>query len=324
MQDQIDIIELHREKVIRWLSVAATMIVLPFSFNNILQGRWLVGGASVAVVGILASNAWGKGRYRVNIAWLAPAIAVFLVMSLHKQGVIGAFWCYPALILFYFFLPHRQAKWVNLGLLCLVLPSVFSVLPDEYAWRVFATLAGVSITSGIFVHLIALHQEELRRMAVIDPLTQVHNRVNMDLILNCARARSHRHDIPTTILALDIDHFKAINDQFGHAIGDRVLREVASLLKGRIRKTDVIFRTGGEEFLILLDNTRPPDACRVADQLRALVAGAALLPARSVTVSLGLAELRPEESVDEWLKRADRHLYEAKNRGRNQVVACSA
>jgi diguanylate cyclase (GGDEF)-like protein len=124
-----------------------------------------------------------------------------------------------------------------------------------------------------------------------------------------------------SLVTIDIDHFKEVNDTRGHDAGDRVLAGIGALLRQRMRRTDKAFRTGGEEFLALLYGTDLANARRVAEELREAIAALGLLPDRHVTVSLGVAALRPGEDAAAWTKRADVNLYRAKAEGRNRVAA---
>lgn len=321
-----DILANQRTKVNRWVTIVALLIFAPFALNNLLQGRLTLGFGCMAVVGLLLSNTLATYRGRpapFSMEWLFPVVAASLVMSFKTQGVIGAFWSYPALIFFYFLLPLKRARWANLLLLLILIPTAYSTLSPMLALRIAATLLAVSATSGIFIHLIATAQEELRQAAILDPLTQVNNRLQLDLVLHRSHARCRRYGNPVSLVSLDLDHFKNINDTLGHAAGDQVLRGVAKILKQRLRKSDVIFRTGGEEFLLVLEGSDEENSTLVAEELRDLFEGASILGERPVTASFGVAELSPEEEVPDWLKRADERLYRAKQAGRNRVVSTS-
>ena len=132
--------------------------------------------------------------------------------------------------------------------------------------------------------------------------------------------RSRRTGEPMAVAVIDIDQFKDINDRLGHAKGDSVLTAVVSLIRRRARKLDLLFRVGGEEFILLLPDTREGDAAALAEQLRAAIAESALLEDGPVTASIGVSELRAVESLDSWMKRADEAMYAAKKAGRNRVV----
>ncbi|HSC68075.1 MAG TPA: GGDEF domain-containing protein, partial [Cellvibrio sp.] len=122
---------------------------------------------------------------------------------------------------------------------------------------------------------------------------------------------------------LDIDFFKMVNDKFGHTVGDQVLVDLARILTRRVRKTDRIFRFGGEEFVVLARNTALIDALVIAEQLRAQIEGELQDPDGVLTASFGCAQLQPDESLEDWFVRADKAVYQAKQQGRNCVVAAA-
>jgi diguanylate cyclase (GGDEF)-like protein len=130
-----------------------------------------------------------------------------------------------------------------------------------------------------------------------------------------------RNQTPASLLILDLDFFKRVNDKFGHNIGDIVLANLGALLAKRVRKTDRVFRFGGEEFVVLTRNTRLSDGQIIAEQLRAQIEMELKDPEGALTASFGCAQLHANETADEWFERADKALYQAKERGRNRVVA---
>ena len=122
------------------------------------------------------------------------------------------------------------------------------------------------------------------------------------------------------MVALDLDHFKTVNDTHGHHAGDVVLRSVGKTLSDHTRGSDQVFRLGGEEFLVVLYDSDAARAARVAEEFRIAIADLDL-PSGPITASFGVAGLREDEDWQAWLRRCDRHLYRAKSEGRNQVVA---
>jgi len=126
------------------------------------------------------------------------------------------------------------------------------------------------------------------------------------------------------LLAIDIDNFKRINDEHGHAAADHVLCRLVTAIGARRRSGDLLFRTGGEEFVLLLPRITRVAAQSVAEELRERLAQAELMPGRSVTVSIGISALAPGQSVDTWTQAADAALYEARRAGRNRVVVAAA
>ncbi|QNM97594.1 tetratricopeptide repeat-containing diguanylate cyclase [Chitinimonas koreensis] len=164
--------------------------------------------------------------------------------------------------------------------------------------------------------------EALRRESQTDALTGVANRRQLEARLTEEHARARRYGRPLSLLFIDIDHFKRINDRHSHLVGDSVLRALAALAVDVLRQNDLIGRYGGEEFVVLLPETAAAGARLVGDKLRLTVSGYhwdAIAPGLAVTISIGVAELAPDEAMEPWLGRGDAALYRAKQGGRNRV-----
>ncbi|MEC4813544.1 MAG: diguanylate cyclase, partial [Scytonema sp. PMC 1069.18] len=170
--------------------------------------------------------------------------------------------------------------------------------------------------------------QELERLATTDPLTGVLNRRHLFTLVEQELNRAQRYDSIFSILILDIDHFKKINDTYGHAVGDQILKVMAQTVLNSLRKVDFFGRFGGEEFVAFLPETNIDAAIMVAERIRDRVKAIAL-PVQeqlvSMTVSIGVAHYQlGDETVDVIIQRADKALYQAKHQGRNRVVAYSA
>lgn len=167
-------------------------------------------------------------------------------------------------------------------------------------------------------------QKEYQLTATIDELTGLYNRRWLRDMLARQMQRGRVNTDPLAVMVIDVDHFKQINDQHGHAIGDQVLRELALLMMTGVRPTDLVARYGGEEFIIVMPITDLAGARVVAGRLCKKVARARMTAATGeklpeVTISLGVAQMREIETIDEFIARADDALYQAKRNGRNQV-----
>ena len=157
-----------------------------------------------------------------------------------------------------------------------------------------------------------------------DPLTGLANRRHLD-VLERELSQARRSGRPLAALMADIDHFKSINDAYGHAMGDKVLKQVAQILRDACRKEDIVARYGGEEFLVILPDSGAGAAADCGERMRKAVAGASFTGIdRPVTASFGATVLTPADTEDDFLKRADAALYEAKAGGRNRVVVKNA
>ncbi len=168
----------------------------------------------------------------------------------------------------------------------------------------------------------ALMYKQAVEAALKDPLTGVNNRVAMDATLQREVELAHRYGTPLSLIAMDIDHFKRVNDTYGHALGDCALKTVADAAAASIRSTDILFRYGGEEFVVLLSNTSEEGALCLAERIRQKVETAKYVCNEAMiasTVSLGVAFLSERENSPALLSRADQALYQAKAAGRNCV-----
>ncbi len=160
---------------------------------------------------------------------------------------------------------------------------------------------------------------ELEQAASTDKLTGTWNRRRLEECVRDEMDRHNRYDHPLSMLIIDIDFFKVVNDQNGHATGDQVLQTLATLLRGRLRGSDSLGRWGGEEFVVLCPNTGRSTAAMLAERLREQVATANFPVVGQLTVSVGVAECESGENWQQWFERADQALYRAKESGRNQV-----
>ncbi len=170
--------------------------------------------------------------------------------------------------------------------------------------------------------------DELEQRAHTDSLTGLANRGRFMELAEVEIARAKRYQSPYAVMLLDIDHFKGINDKYGHKAGDVVLQELATIMRRTLREVDIIGRIGGEEFAVLLPETGVDEASQVAERLRQVVAHSELPTGDNVslriTVSIGLAQMVDQpNALDDILRKADTALYEAKNNGRNRVCVAN-
>jgi two-component system cell cycle response regulator len=197
--------------------------------------------------------------------------------------------------------------------------------PQELAAR-----ARTQIKRKRYADFLRNNLDQSLEMAVTDQLTGLHNRRYMMGQLKALCARANRGGEPAAVLLVDIDHFKLVNDGYGHDVGDEVLREFAVRLATNVRAIDLACRYGGEEFAVVMPSTKLEDAQRIAERIRQHVGGAPIRASGgktllTVTISIGVAvSLGDQDTPDLLLKRADEALYEAKAGGRNRVVAHAA
>jgi diguanylate cyclase (GGDEF)-like protein len=313
----------YRKRAMQRFAFVGLVFLLPFAIDNFLHERYVVGSAALVFVLMLVIDGISVRRQRPPpipyALTLIPAMTAIGV-SLESAGIIGVFWCYPLVLFCYYAMPRRLANVCSVALLVVTSVLVFHFAGQTLMLRVTVTLAVTIIVINTILGIILDLQRKLLDQAITDPLTGAYNRRRLDAVLDEAIERNRRKPAPATLLLIDVDHFKPINDQFGHAVGDRVLKELVQLMAARTRKIDYLFRIGGEEFLLLLADTHETDAAEAAEHLRIAIADSQLVPEIRLTVSIGVSELQRDDTIQSWLRRADDALYAAKRAGRNRVM----
>lgn len=218
-------------------------------------------------------------------------------------------------IRFYAGIPLTTPKGHNIGTLCAIDTAPRELSPVEL--EILQDLARLVVD-----------ELELRQIALTDSLTGAQTRRSFNSHLDREIKRAQRYSVAFSLITLDLDHFKSINDTHGHGIGDVVLQEVAARVKTQMRDTDILARVGGEEFALILPETGESGARVIAERLREAIAGKAVAAPCGdvpVTASFGLASFdNPDEAIDAFMARADEALYAAKRGGRNQVALNAA
>lgn len=212
--------------------------------------------------------------------------------------------------------------------------ALFAIEAGEETLGVIAAFGGkkrLSATDRITLQLLAREMglvaksvflmEQTRLLARTDGLTGLHNRLHGSERLEIELEGAKRNAVPLTVAICDVDHFKLVNDQYGHNIGDVVLQQVSKVLHDAVRKVDLVCRWGGEEFLVILPHTSEAGGRIVAERLRSAIEQGAASDAgpKRVTISIGIATYAGESTTESFVERADQALYRAKKRGRNRV-----
>ncbi len=203
----------------------------------------------------------------------------------------------------------------------LVNDELISLRPLENGDRIAIGRSILKYLTGDDVE--AKYHEEIYRLMMTDALTGTYNRRFFNEACEAEVLRAKRYKRPLSLLMFDIDHFKKINDQYGHIVGDSVLRQLAKLVKPRLRNVDIYARVGGEEFAILVPEVDLPGTRVVAEKLRAVVESAVFVVEKATfgaTISVGCATLTEDGTSESLYRRTDELLYAAKQGGRNRVV----
>jgi diguanylate cyclase (GGDEF)-like protein len=162
-------------------------------------------------------------------------------------------------------------------------------------------------------------ENKLERLATIDELTQVYNRTKFQEVIKSELERAKRYNHPLSMLMFDIDHFKAINDTYGHSVGDYVLQTLAQIAKENLREIDYLVRWGGEEFIIIAPETDLGRAKALAERIRTAIENYRFDQTGKITISFGVTEFKENDTEDTFIRRADDAMYKAKEKGRNRV-----
>jgi diguanylate cyclase (GGDEF)-like protein len=322
--NELHLMSAYRERVIRTLMIIAVIFFLPFAIYSFVKGYVTLGIFISVLYIILAVDAYANFRDRplpIPLQWIIVPVVPTITYAVYLEGFGPALWSYPAMILFYFILARWEANLFAVIMIGVLSPMVYRQEPRSISIRFIVTMMVTTIFSNLLINIISGLQQKLMDQSIVDPLTQAFNRRQMDTVLDLAIERNNRTETHATICIFDVDHFKRVNDAFGHAAGDTVLKGLVSLVKQRMRKLDVLFRIGGEEFLLYLPDTKEEDAVKLAEQMRQLIAESKLIEDHKVTVSIGVCGIQPGDIKDTWLKYADDALYEAKHKGRNHVVS---
>lgn len=327
-----------RGRVPDWASIVVANFLLLISITMLIQAlrryndlrdlrEWMAVNLGVNLVGIIAMTYfWPSIEGRTSLVSL-QVTALFLlgVFSVWRgsetitnpERMVAVFFAAGVLIMLL-----RLGYYADTQITDLFESSITQSIVFTYA-----SLMPVIATSGFLLMCGQRLNKDLSRLATLDPLTEVFNRRTMAELANKAIAASKRHGRPLSVLLLDIDHFKRINDEFGHESGDIALCRFVELVREVLRGSDVIARMGGEEFVLILPDTDQSSAVVLAERIRQHLESADFTVSGwpvSIRASIGVSALGPEvNNLESLLREADHAMYEAKRTGRNRVVVAA-
>jgi len=311
------------EKMLLIFSAFAAITVSPFVYLRWLDGDMVmasIDATMVFVTVVFFVFVYRSRKVKTAQLMLCGFLAVTIVTTVAIRGQSHLFWLYPSMIAFFYMLPARSA-----GIICFVAIMLISIT----LFPISSTLEFLTINFSLFLTAVFSYiifdnydktNSKLALLASIDPLTLSGNRRALDIKLEKILIDQKRAYSNVSLLLVDVDHFKKINDNYGHASGDKVLVQLVALIQKHSRSLDDLYRYGGEEFILLPLNVNLAEAKPVAEKLCTLIAESAFVDDIAVTVSIGVAQYRQGETAEAWISRADAALYLAKDSGRNCVV----
>jgi diguanylate cyclase (GGDEF)-like protein len=301
------------------LAVAVTVL----AYLRLRDEHWTLAFVDVGIISImllLFLYVYVSRRTRTAGILMALGFISAALMATLLLGTREVYWAFPALMLAYFMLDTRQATILTGGFAGCFLAIVWDELPAVDLTKICLALVTTVLLANAFALTNRRQMAYLRRMVNIDPLTGAGNRRAQNLKLDSACAIFQRNERAASVLLLDIDFFKQINDTHGHIVGDRILVELSELIKRSTRATESLYRYGGEEFVVVAEQTSLEAAVNLAEKLRSQTEQELFARGIRITVSIGVAQLQRGEEKEDWLRRADAALYRAKGRGRNKVI----
>ncbi len=305
--------------ILGWVTIPS---LLPLSVYNFYHGQILLGTLMILIVIVAAFNSFSikiKSSKRIHLCFFFILMFLTILIALKLLGVNSLYWCYPVFFSIYFLIGRSAARIKVIVGLIILIPYVFYIYEFELASRFSISLITLcyfnDVQNGVQTNI----YNRMTELIIRDPLTNAFNRRHMNTCIQNVIEETKRGLGPVSLLLMDIDHFKKVNDNLGHEAGDQVLKNMVDILHKRQRKIDYIFRTGGEEFVVLLRNTAFKQAAMIAEDIRKHVETAEWIDNIKVTISVGVAEYEKNETEDQWVKRADDNMYKAKELGRNLV-----
>ena len=308
------------------LSAAGALGIAPFAVVRAMNGDWLAAAVDfLLMIGIVILGVVVYRTRKVRHAALTISVLCVggVVATVYFTGPQQVYWAYPAMMAIFYLVRPLEAVLLSLTMIAILMPRFLPTVDSLETTTVFITIVVMSAFGYAFSVVTNRQREALINLATKDPLTGAGNRRALDAKLAEVVAKRKRQPLTASLIMLDLDHFKSVNDSHGHATGDEILKSLTEIINLRIRITDSLFRIGGEEFVVVLDGMNLERAEHLAEQLRTLVEANELVPNHGVTISLGVAELRSGEAGRAWLNRADAAMYDAKRRGRNVTALAS-
>lgn len=310
------------EVIVLVLSLISVLGLLPFSIVRFSTGDWAVG--LVDTIGVIGSSAtfayvWRTRRTEAPGFFIAVLSLTGMVVNLSFLGPRDLYFLYPVTIAAFFLTPPTTALRLTGAALLASSIALFPALSAFDFAKFFLSVLGCILFAHAFAHQRNRQRDQLLQLSTEDPLTGAGNRRALQKKLDQMVASHRRTAEPMSAILLDLDNFKIVNDRKGHATGDAVLRRVADIITTRIRLTDSLYRFGGDEFIVLATSATGDTAVKLAEDIRELIALALAELALPVTASLGVAEYCADEPAQQWIERADRAMYSAKEAGKNTV-----
>ncbi len=312
-----------RMQVLLTFALVTTLGLLPFAAYRFTNGDHWIGLFDLAVVAAIvfgSAHAWRTGRTQGASLFMAIVYSLSCMLIAQFNGLAGLLWVFPVVLANFLLIERSPAILLSAVLVLGVVLGNDALVDLAHQWMFAITAAVTCVFSHVFARRASAQREQLEAIASRDPLTGAGNRRALVSGIEAAVSAQGRGGGGLGLLVLDLDHFKAINDNHGHEAGDDVLVQLAVLARECVRRGDQLYRLGGEEFCLLVPEPGVDGLALIGEKLRAMVAARVRCGDQAVTVSVGGAMLRPGETASQWQARADAAMYRAKHAGRNRCI----
>jgi diguanylate cyclase (GGDEF)-like protein len=314
---------LSRKVAYRYVLMVLAVLLGPIDAYNFYSGNYVAASGGFVVLVAFLIN------IRLLILdkkpFLSPPTVLLMTLALVLTSLAygqtyNLYWIYPMLVALPVLLKTRVSVWLGVLAGFIVMPFVFIRFDTSTSIIICLSMAHTWLISAWLMYAVSEQSRKLSELAHTDPLTGAFNRRQLQIEAGEALQLWKRHKRPTTLLLVDVDHFKQVNDDFGHERGDQALCGIVKVIHERLRVMDHTFRYGGEEFVVMLTETDNSKASHVAEEICAAIKSAQIISERAITVSIGVCDVTQVEDVDQWLNQCDLALYKAKETGRDRVV----
>lgn len=314
--------EKYQLSLLLLLGTIAVLGVFPFAVIRYLDGNLTASIIDMALVlGLIVLVAYAY--YSKKIRLVGAILAIFInggaVVIAIANGINSFLWVYPVFASTFILVKPIEAFCINVvaGISLVAMAEIFDIISMD---SFIVTILILSISAFVYANHSLKQFRLLETLNTVDALTGAFNRRAMSTDMQAALSNSERNGIKQCLAILDLDYFKSVNDKYGHAVGDQVLKEFVKITTSHIRQYDRLYRFGGEEFVLLIPVVEEQQQTFI-DNLRTVIKKNLKTPnGEEITVSFGVAPWIPGTTLDTWLQRADEALYQAKAKGRDCVV----
>ncbi len=299
------------------------IIFLPIIFLNFYKEHYLYTFVLFLFSALFSSAVYSLYKNKnitVSVNLVLFLLVVIEMLAINIHGITIIYWAFPVSILITYIGTPKSAYIFNGLLLSFIAFVSFTQLPLGEAIRAVGALTLTVVITTTLIKQINTLKKKLKHDSITDPMTGAFNRRQLISQLSYSIAHKKRNNDEASILMIDIDFFKNVNDTYGHAIGDKVIKDVSSIIVDSSRKTDVFFRIGGEEFILLVNESQFDNVFIFANKIRKKISSANIIKNHPITISIGIAHATTNITEAQWMKNADTALYKAKTSGRNKVM----